>query len=185
MRAQRQKHNGVRLEAHFEKKSLTSASIRQIICAWHLNCQQKVSRMAWVSRWEMRFKPKPMVLSTDKLSGCGMLAMYIILRRKMKRHQMSGRLKMWIICQGEAPWIKIILQKKDLMKIKFSKGSGPRPTRKITYSKHISLNNNITSKYQVPDMCHTCPGQFQALNGENVGQLMVNSKGSQQMLRWN
>ena len=27
MRAQRQKHNGVRLEAHFEKKSLTPASI--------------------------------------------------------------------------------------------------------------------------------------------------------------
>ena len=81
--------------------------------------------------------------------------------------------------------MKIILQKKDLMKIKSSKGSGPRPTRKITYSEHISLNNNITSKYQVPDMCRTCPGQFQALNGENVGQFVVNSKGSQQMLRWN
>ena len=79
--------------------------------------------------------------------------------------------------------MKIILQKKDLIKIKFSKGSGPRPMRKITYSEHISFNNNITSKYQVSNMCRTCPGQFQALNGENVGQFMVNSKGSSNKCR--
>lgn len=62
---------------------------------------------------------------------------------------MSGRLKMWIILSGRRPLNENYVTKKDLMKIKSSKGSGPRPTRKITYSEQVSLNNYITSKYLI------------------------------------